>query len=104
MTSYELIKHAIRESKEKEFTNGMATEKTIVETRYGVIEVIRKTQKFLFILKPNKEFGHIKPNIKGIKSDIELICKINNSDVNIVPKKRYNHENQYTIVVPKHLF
>jgi len=101
MTAYDKIREAIAESKEKEYTNGMATNKTIAETKYGIVEVIRKPQFFLFILKANKHMGHIEPNTKQISKKLELICKIHDSDVNIVPKSRYNEQNTYDILIPK---
>jgi len=101
MTAYDKIREAIAESKEKEYTNGMATDKTIAETEYGIVEVIRKPQNFLFILKPNKHMGHIEPKESILSDIIEKICGVLDYDLYIHPKPRHNEDNEYDLVIPK---
>jgi hypothetical protein len=104
--TYDKLKEGMEKAKELPYTNGMATEKVQISTISGDIEIIRKCgsldrpEVFLFIIKPN----HSYPNIPKIKSCLEKLLGIDNTDINVVAKDRYDYDNQYTIVVPVSLF
>lgn len=106
MNTYDKIKNGLNEVKEMPYENGMATEKKVIETELGTIEIMRKCadherpEIFLLFLKPNLKVGHKEPNTKAISKKIMHILGLDNTDLNLKPKGRYKHENEYTCIFP----
>lgn len=110
MNAYDKLKRALEKAQEREYTNGMATAKVSISTVNGNIDVIRKCgdldkpEIFLLIIKPNCEAGQLEPNRYKIKEHLETMLGISQTDLNIVTKQRYKHEQEYTCIIPVSLF
>jgi hypothetical protein len=108
--SFEKLRQAVKDVKNMEYNSNMVTDSKEFESEDGQFKVFKKCgdldnpTRIVFQIEPNYDIGHSEPNITVIKSSIEQITNISNTDINVVPKSLYQVDNGYSIVIPEKLF